>query len=268
MDKKRSPELIAFAVKLYEELKSTQKVARKLELGASTTWRLLHAAGVKMPERHASEIQERKKALHGEVAKQAADDYAADMPLAEMRKKYKVGTWAIRTAAKDHGVHLREKGGRWKQFLEDDQKEIVRLYIEKKWSQDQIARKFKSSQPLLGRFLLERGIAARGNKASCEDHGSWNGGRVKYGEYIGVMVDRDDPMRCMAHKTGYVLEHRLVMARNLGRPLSPHETVHHIDDDKTNNDLSNLQLRFGKHGRGIVLKCRSCGSNDIIPTDL
>lgn len=267
-DKKRSPELIALAVRLYEELKSTQKVAKRLELGASTTHRLLIGAGVKMPDRHAREIQDRKKALHGERAKQVANDYAAGMSLAEMRKKYGVGTWAIRTAAKDNGVPFRERGGRWKQFSETDRKEIVRLHDEENWSQKQIAVKFGSSAPMIGRFLREMRIQTRTFGCKGSEHASWNGGRVKIGGYAAVLVDRDDPMQCMAHHTGYVMEHRLVMARAIGRPLTEHETVHHLDDNKLNNALSNLQLRFGRHGKGVVLKCRSCGGSDIVPVEL
>lgn len=37
-------------------------------------------------------------------------------------------------------------------------------------------------------------------------------------------------------------EHRIVMERALGRPLTPDETVHHIDGDKLNNHISNLQI--------------------------
>jgi len=37
-------------------------------------------------------------------------------------------------------------------------------------------------------------------------------------------------------------EHRLVMERFLGRPLMGAENVHHIDGDRANNDLSNLEL--------------------------
>jgi len=41
---------------------------------------------------------------------------------------------------------------------------------------------------------------------------------------------------------GYVKEHRLVMERHLGRYIFPDEHVHHIDGNKTNNDIKNLQL--------------------------
>lgn len=54
------------------------------------------------------------------------------------------------------------------------------------------------------------------------------------------------------------------MAIALGRPLTSHETVHHIDLDHANNALSNLQLRQGKHGKGTVSECADCGSHNII----
>ncbi len=46
----------------------------------------------------------------------------------------------------------------------------------------------------------------------------------------------------MANKDGYVLEYRLIMANQLGRPLLNTECVHHIDHNPTNNDITNLML--------------------------
>jgi hypothetical protein len=46
----------------------------------------------------------------------------------------------------------------------------------------------------------------------------------------------------MANKNGRVLEHRLVMARKMGRNLHSHEVVDHIDGIKLHNDPNNLRL--------------------------
>jgi transposase len=266
--KKRSPELVALAVKLYDELHSTQKVAKRLELGSSTTYRILKDAGVELPERHSQEIQDRKKALHGERATAAAQDYADGMSMVELKSKYGVGQWAIKTAVKDCGVKERPRGGKFRRFSDEQKQGMLKLYKEDGWTYGQIAVEFETNALMVGRVLRDMGVEAKGRKARGERHGSWNGGIVKVGEYVGVMVDVADPLRCMAHSTGYVLEHRLVMARALGRPLQEHETVHHINGDKVDNRLSNLQLRFGRHGKGMLLKCRKCGSNDIEAVEL
>jgi hypothetical protein len=92
---------------------------------------------------------------------------------------------------------------------------------------------------------------------------NWKGGRVQSGKYLAVYVERDDPMRAMANHDGYVMEHRLVMARALGRTLKRHETVHHVNGQHHDNRLENLQLRTGRHGKGVVMRCLDCGSHNV-----
>ena len=77
-----------------------------------------------------------------------------------------------------------------------------------------------------------------GEKAS-----RWKGGRNNDGKgYILVKVLPDNPYYSMANSNGYILEHRLIMAQKLGRPLGKWEIVHHKDSIKHHNTEENLEL--------------------------
>lgn len=70
------------------------------------------------------------------------------------------------------------------------------------------------------------------------------------------------PSHPNSSKSGYIPEHRLVMSEALGRTLRKDETIHHINGDRLDNRLENLELRDGAHGSGqrVIDKIQHCFS--------
>jgi hypothetical protein len=92
-----------------------------------------------------------------------------------------------------------------------------------------------------GRVKSARGvheITADGHEVRGSGHTNVHGYRVR------IVLGHPNAMQ-----KGWILEHRLVMATHLGRPLLPDETVHHRNGVKTDNRIENLELRVGRHGK-------------------
>ena len=68
-------------------------------------------------------------------------------------------------------------------------------------------------------------------------HGTTKGGIGKYVDFFGYVQVRTG--RTAAR---YEREHRLVVERAIGRRLTRKEDVHHINGDKADNRIENLQV--------------------------
>ena len=93
-------------------------------------------------------------------------------------------------------------------------------------------------KPLTLKAVLCLPCSKKGERSSL-----WKGGRPKQGQgYIEIKLSPDDFFYSMVMRNGYVLEHRLVVAKALGRNLHRWEIVHHKNHIRDDNRIENLQL--------------------------
>jgi len=71
-----------------------------------------------------------------------------------------------------------------------------------------------------------------------DKNNQWKGGRFIRHGYVFIL----NPEHPFATKSGYIREHRLVMEKKIGRFLQPNEVVHHINGNRQDNRVENLQL--------------------------
>lgn len=93
-----------------------------------------------------------------------------------------------------------------------------------------------------GRTHTDRAKRMISKARLMEKNPNWRGGRIMRKGYVLIKLPPDDFFYPMTSTHGYVLEHRLVMAKHLGRCLHGWEIVHHKNHVKTDNALGNLQL--------------------------
>lgn len=115
-------------------------------------------------------------------------------------------------------------------------------------SMDDIAKELGVSLNIIRRFFAKYNIQAK-------DHRKRSSLRKFVMEEKRYIHKGDYTLRyCPEHprnNNGFVREHVLVMEEHLGRYLKPGEIIHHIDCNKSNNDISNLAL-VNKHQHASI----------------
>lgn len=132
-----------------------------------------------------------------------------------------------------------------RRFQEDVDIDELRRLVAERWSRRALIEHFHVSQGTLANIMRRHGLSTKDRKRTYRgtQHHLWQGGRhLNTQGYWMVPAPEGHEHNGMTGGRGYVLEHRLLMAQALGRPLERWEIVHHRNGDRQDNRLTNLEL--------------------------
>lgn len=150
---------------------------------------------------------------------------------------------------KHFGIERRGQVSKYSQLR--DEKWLIEQYTTLGKSTRQIANEIGATRGAVYSVIKHKGLTLRTNEEGIKqrypkgrwgkDASNWKGGRRRAGtegKYIAIY----SPSHPNHDAERYVLEHRLVMEKNIGRYLTKKEQVHHINGDKKDNRIENLEL--------------------------
>lgn len=189
-----------------------------------------------------------------EIVENYVNDLAATMRSAAPKIGCSYNT--LRKAMKIHGIPSKPKGRNWhrkstipelsdRYWLAKELKTKTGRQIAQELGTtsgnvfDRINRYGIRSRSLTKSLAIKEALKKRFPNGSFGKLASnWRGGRrtIK----AGILIYQPD--HPAASKDGYVLEHRLLMEKELGRHLDPNEYIHHINGNNQDNRIENLKL--------------------------
>ncbi len=153
--------------------------------------------------------------------------YSSGATIAELAKKHGISSGKAYYIMRDSGCKFSRK--RRKPYTEQERQHMRTMAKGHRMSDEQ------------KRIISERN--------SC----NWNGlngyGHTKAHNRGYILAYA--PKHPHAHKDGYIMLHTVIMERHIGRYLEKNEVVHHINHDRKDNRLENLQL-MDKHEHCVM----------------
>lgn len=155
----------------------------------------------------------------------------------KLSKHLNINRNSIIFTLKINNIKLLKPRGSIKIFSPKIESEICEQY-KNGMTKQKLGIKYDASENVIKRILKINNIKIR---SRSEAQGKKSPGHKNLAGYIVVYL-MESEKKLNPNKTSAILQHRLIMARHLNRPLESHENVHHINGKRDDNRLENLEL--------------------------